>query len=94
MIKVFVRHEVEDYARWKKAFDEFLTYRKDSGELSYSIGHVANEPNNLCLTFEWDSVDNAHAFLTSGKLRTAMQSAGVTGAPDIFIYEIVEEGQT
>lgn len=94
MIKVFIRHKVEDFAKWKKAFDDFLPQRKAGGELSYSIGNVPNEPNNLCVTFEWDSVDNANTFLGSEELRAAMQEATVIEAPEIFVFEVTEEGQT
>ena len=94
MAKVFIRHKVEDFAKWKKAFDGFLVQRKAGGELSYSIGHVPNEPNNLCLTFDWDSVENANKFLGSEELRAAMQEATVAEAPEIFVFEISEEGQT
>ena len=94
MTKVFIRHKVEDYTAWKKAFDNFLPQRKAGGELSYSIGHVQNEPNNLCVTFKWDSADNANVFLQSDELKAAMQAATVTEAPDIFVFESIEEGQT
>jgi hypothetical protein len=94
MTKVFIRHKVRDYAKWKKTFDGFLAQRKVGGELSYSIGHVPNEPNNLCLIFDWDSVDNANAFLLSEELRAAMKESTVAELPDIFISETIEEGAT
>lgn len=94
MIKVFVRHKVEDFAKWKYVFDDFLGHRKTSGELSYSIGHLPNEPNNLCLIFEWDNLENANAFLGSEILKTTMQAAGVIEAPDISVFEVYNEGKT
>ncbi len=94
MAKVFIRHKVEDYTTWKKVFDNFLAQRRAGGELSYSIGHVANEPNNLCLMFEWDNVENANTFLRSEELRSTMQEAGVIEAPEIIVFESIEEGHT
>ena len=94
MVKVFIRHKVEDYTTWEKAFGNFLAQRRAGGELSYSIGHIPNEPNNLCLTFGWDSVENANTFLQSEELRSAMQEAGVIEAPEIVVFESIEEGQT
>ena len=94
MTKIFIRHKVENFAKWKKAFDEFLAQRKAGGELSYIIGHVPNEPNNLCLMFEWVSVDKANTFLGSDELKAAMQEATVIEAPVIFVFEVTDEGQT
>ena len=94
MARVFVKHKVEDFTKWKKTFHNFVSQRKEGGELSYSIGHAPGEPNNLCLMFEWDSVENANAFLSSKELRAAMQEATVSEAPEIFVFEITEEGQT
>lgn len=94
MAKVFVKHKVKDYAKWKKTFDDFVAQRRAGGERSYSIGHVPNEPNVLCLTFDWDSIENANAFFGSEELRETMQEATVTDVPEIFTFEITEEGQT
>lgn len=94
MAKVFIRHKVRDYGKWKMTFDNFMAQRKAGGELSYSIGHVPNEPNNLCLIFEWDTVDKANKFLLSEELRTAMREATVLEIPEIFISETLEEGPT
>ena len=93
MVKVFIRHKVGDYAVWKQTFDNFAPQRRAGGELSYSVGHVPNEPNNLCLVFEWDSVTNANKFLVSNELRSAMRKATVAEIPDIYISETLEEGE-
>ena len=94
MTKVFIRHKVENIGQWKQAFDDFLSQRKAGGELSYTLGHIPNEPNDLCLTFEWDSVANANAFFASEQLQVAMQAAGVAEPPLIIVYENTAEGQT
>lgn len=94
MTKVFIRHKVADFGRWKQVFDDFLSQRKAGGELSYTLGHIPNEPNDLCLTFEWDNIDNANAFFASEELKAAMQGAGVTEQPLIIVFENTVEGQT
>jgi len=94
MIRVFIRHKVGNYSKWKKAFEAFIPQRRAGGELSYSIGHVPDEPNNLCLTFQWDSVETASKFLQSGELKAAMQEATVSEPPEVFIFEEIEKGNT
>ncbi|PSV47426.1 hypothetical protein [Photobacterium indicum] len=94
MIKVFIKHKVENASIWRAAFDDFLIQRQSAGELSYSVGHAPNELNTICLIFEWDTVDNASTFLKSQELKEAMQAATVIEEPKIFIFEVDAEGET
>jgi heme-degrading monooxygenase HmoA len=93
MAHVFVvHHKVKDYAAWKKGFDGASGIRRAGGEKSWQIFHPAGDPNDLTLLFEWDSLENAHAYFASPELRQAMKAAGVIGAPDISFLEEVDQG--
>ena len=87
MVRVFVRHKVKSFAKWKVAFDAFKKVRKAGGEKSARLGHLAGSPNNLCLLFTWDSAANARAFMKSKELKAAMAEAGVREKPEVFIFE-------
>ena len=88
MAHILIRHRVNDYAAWKSAFDEFIGFRRSGGEKTYRIYHPEDDPNNLILLFEWDSIDNARTFLGSQELKETMQQAGVAEAPEIsFLHE-------
>jgi quinol monooxygenase YgiN len=87
MTRVFIRHKIKNYAKWRVVFDAFKKTRKAGGEKSFKIGHAAGQPNNLCLLFTWESVDKAKAFLRSKELKAAMQEAGVREKPEIHIFE-------
>jgi hypothetical protein len=87
MTRVFIRHKVKNYAKWKVAFDAFKKARKAGGEKSFKIGNVAGQPNNLCVLFTWESVDKAKVFLRSKELKAAMDEAGVREKPEIHIFE-------
>lgn len=89
---VLARHKVEDYARWKAAFDEGVAMRKAGGEKSYRIFQTVEDPNNLVFLFEWDTLDNARKFLESEELQAAMQQSGVVDQPDTYFLEEVEQG--
>lgn len=91
MTEIMVRHNVQDYAKWKNEFDNFVDTRKSSGEKSYRILHPSDNPNDLVLFFEWDSPENARKFFTSQELGTTMKRAGVTGEPRIeFVSEVAQ----
>lgn len=88
MTHVLIRHKVTDFDKWKKAFDEFATFRKSSGEKAFQVMQHHQDSNNLYLMFEWDNEENARKFLGSEQLKEAMQSAGVADAPEInFLTE-------
>jgi hypothetical protein len=87
MIRVFIRHKVQNYVKWRAAFDDFKKTRKAGGEKSFKIGHAAGQPNNLCLLCTWDSVTNAKAFFRSKELKAKMQQGGVREKPEIHIFE-------
>jgi quinol monooxygenase YgiN len=54
---ISVQLKVEDYAKWKAEFDGFAAPRKASGEKSYQIFRLVDDPNTLVLIMEYDSLD-------------------------------------
>ena len=94
MTTVLIKHQVQDYDKWKDAFDAFIDNRKAGGEKTYHIYRTLNNLNNVVVVFEWDSAENAITFLQSDELKAAMQQAGVAGPPEINIMETAEKGET
>ena len=85
MATTIVRHKVNDYAVWRKAFDEFDANRKAGGEQSFSVLQVDGDPNDVIVINTWESMDAAKAFFGQEELKEAMQKAGVAGPPE-FVY--------
>ena len=85
--------KVEDFARWKDAFDteEGAAVRKAAGMKSYQMFHVENEPNSVVLLCEFDDLENARRLAQSDELRTAHQQAGATGKPDSYYLVEIEK---
>ncbi len=89
MVHVLVRHKVADYNRWKEVFDSHLNTRKHAGETAFRIFHTVDDPREVVLFFDWESIEQARKFMNSDELRKAMQQAGVEGAPDVQYIEDV-----
>jgi heme-degrading monooxygenase HmoA len=51
----------------------------------------ADNPNDVLILWKWDSVEQARAFAETPDLRETMQKAGVTGRPDLYFLEEIEE---
>jgi len=90
---VIAQHKVDDYTKWRKAFDKFAGTRKANGEISFKIWRAAEDPNDLSMLFEWDDLDNAQKFMSSTELQTAMKEGGVTEKPRIQFLQTLDEGK-
>lgn len=87
MVHVMVRHKVADYARWKEAFDSHLTNRKRAGETGCHVFHSVEDPHEIFLLLDWQTVDEARKFMNSDDLHQRMKDAGVQGTPDVQYLE-------
>jgi quinol monooxygenase YgiN len=81
---LFVRHRVGDYARFRKAYDDFDTLRRELGVSSHGVYKLDGNPNDVTIYHEFSNMDAAKAFAANPKLKEAMQAAGVQGAPEIW----------
>jgi heme-degrading monooxygenase HmoA len=89
---LLVRHKVEDYERWKPVFDhDHGATRARRGSKGGWILRNADDPNELVILLEWDSVENARHFADADELQDAMRRAGVADQPDVYFLEEVEQ---
>lgn len=91
MVYIHVQHTVEDFDRWKAAFDAHASTRETGGGTgeNYILRDIEN-PNQLVVILEWDDLDKARQFGQSKELREAMQNAGVIGPPTMRILSQVK----
>ena len=83
-VRLFVRHEVADYAAWRKVFDGFAATQKKFGVYSKAVYRSTDDPNDITVTDDFHSLEKAKAFSASAELKAAMEMAGVKGAPQIW----------
>ena len=83
MVHILVRHQVEDYGKWKAAFDTDESVRKAGGGAGHQLFRGADNPNEITILLEWDDLAKAQAFTSSPELKETMQKAGVLVPPDI-----------
>jgi hypothetical protein len=85
MTTLFVRHEVSDYATWRKVYDGFAPVQKANGVMAAAVYQAADNPNDVTVTHEFATVEAAQAFGKLEELRSAMRTAGVLGAPTVWV---------
>jgi quinol monooxygenase YgiN len=84
MTIMFVRHTVTNYETWRKVYDDFASVQKAKGVTAQAVYQAADNPNDITVTHDFATVEAAHAFVNSEELKSAMQNAGVVGAPTIW----------
>ncbi|AFZ12062.1 hypothetical protein Cri9333_1157 [Crinalium epipsammum PCC 9333] len=85
---VLIIHEVEDYAAWKKVFDNATQIRKEAGEISYQLLKFDTDANNIVHFSRWSSLQNAKNFFESERLVEIRKKAGVKAPTFIYLDEI------
>jgi len=78
-----VRHEVRDYATWKRAFDGHADARARAGIIGHAVNRSVQNPNVVVVYLQAESLDPLRAFASAPEVKQVMQAAGVIGAPDV-----------
>ena len=84
MIRMFVRHSVNDFTTWKKAYDDFDDERKGMGVAGDAVFQSASDPDDVTAWHDFATLDAARSFAESDRLREVMAAAGVAGEPQIW----------
>jgi quinol monooxygenase YgiN len=84
---MIVRHEVEDYRKWKAVFDSMNETRKGYGWTAHEVYRSASDPNHVTIVNHMRDVAQAKAYGASDTLKNAMARAGVMGPPDITVLD-------
>jgi hypothetical protein len=82
---LLVRHEVEDYAAWRSAYETVEGLRKEHGCTKAEVLIDPVDKRDVFVLHRFPTLDQAQAFAGSSQLREAMGRAGVKGAPRIEI---------
>jgi hypothetical protein len=87
MATLFIRHQVADYAAWRRVYDGTAPIQKAHGVTGEAVYQAVGNSNDVTVTHEFASVEAAQAFAGSTELRAAMHDAGVQGAPTIWFAQ-------
>lgn len=91
MSAVLIRHEVANYARWKRVVHAFRGFRKASGEKNFRVFRSSSSPNDLTVICGWATSARMRKFLKSAELRKAMKEAGVVSKPVVQLFSKMED---
>ena len=89
MATMFIRHKVEDYARWKRGYDEADWLRKQHGITYASVHREESDPNDIIVVHQFKDMGGAKDFANA--IPPLMEEIGVIGSPEIWFSEGVEQ---
>ncbi len=89
MVRIFVRHTVRDYRKWRKAYDAFDKERANMGVIDHAVYQSLAKPNDITVSHDFSNINKAKSFASSPRLKEVMKDGGVTGAPTIWFVKAV-----
>jgi hypothetical protein len=87
MIRMLVRHSVQNYGTWRKAYNSFDAERKTMGVVGDDVYQAVDDPNDVTVYHDFNTRQQAETFATSQRLKEVMKNAGVTGQPNIWFVK-------
>jgi len=79
-------HKVQDYAAWRKVYDELQPLRDQYGCTGQRVMQLPDNADDLFITHDFPTAEQAGSFAHDPALRAGMEQAGVQGAPQIEIF--------
>ena len=87
MTTILVRHKVSDFAKWQAGFYAADALHSKAGVKHAQVLRGVDDPNEVIVLTEFESVDRARAFAQLEELRKTMHDAGVVGQPDVVFLD-------
>lgn len=89
MTSLHIEHSVNDLGPWLDTFRSFDDFRADGGVKAVQVRHEVDNPNYIAVDLEFESVEQARAFL--GQLETQIWPTNphLDGTPTTHILETI-----
>jgi hypothetical protein len=84
--------KVEDYARWRAAYEAHNELRQSAGSKGSHIFQAASDPNEVWLTITFEDQASAQGLMGREDVRQAIKDSGVIG--DVEVHMIEDAGRT
>ncbi len=89
-----IQHPIADYARWRPIFDADDSARKSYDITTIGVGRGIDNPNQIIMFFRMEDTAKANACMMRPELKVVMDSAGVTGPPNVEYVNTVRNDTT
>ena len=87
MTTLNITHGVRDFDEWLAIFESFDAFRAEGGVTSCSVRHGVDDPAYVAVDLEFDSADEARAFLQRLETEVWPASTHLDGTPTSRLLE-------
>lgn len=90
MASLHIEHPVTDLATWTTAYARFAEMRRTSGVTAESVRHPPDDPNFVVIDLEFDTAEQATAFLDLLRTRVwgvPANSPALVGTPQARVLQ-------
>jgi len=92
MAYVLIEHRVGDFETFKKVYLDDAGRRQRLGSRGGRVFRLADDPGNVIVMLEWDSVEHAREFAGSLELEQAMEwSTSNVSTPRVTVLDMALE---
>lgn len=84
---VLVTQRVQNYPRWRRAFEDNAEAREESGSTGGHIFRDTDDREQITLFLAWDDLDAARRYLNSEVVEEELEAGQVEGSPQIRYLE-------
>ena len=89
MTSLHLEHSVNDLESWLETFRSFDDFRAKGGVTAVQIRHGVDNPNYIAVDLEFDTAEQARAFLGQLETRVWPNNPHFDGAPTTHIFETI-----
>ena len=89
MIRLFIRHQVDNFDEWKHAYDVMVQERSGLSVFDDGVYQSVIDPDDVTVWHDFETLELAISFLASPIVERAMEAAGVTDEPVMWIVRSV-----
>ena len=90
MIRLFIRHEVQDFAKWLEKYAPNTKYREDHGVVHDAVYGQVDNPCDVTVIHDFATSEAARTMVEDLRAQKIFEAAGVVGEPQIWIAELIE----
>lgn len=85
MVTMFIRHTIPDLDTWRRVVTDFAPTFKAYGVVNTTFYRSADDPNDITVAHEFETLEAARTFADSDELRQARPEASETAEPMVWI---------
>jgi hypothetical protein len=89
MTSLHIEHSVHDLGPWLETFRSFDDFRVRGGVKAAQVRHRVDDPNYIAVDLEFDSIEQARAFLAQLEEQIWPTNPHFDGAPTAHILETI-----